>query len=1548
MSAQRRVWGMAAQLYALRSQRNWGLGDFSDLKTLVDLSARAGAGIVGVNPVHALFPHNPPHASPYSPSSRLFLNILYLDVEAVADYAECDAARHRVLDPQFQARLRALRAAELIDYKGAAAAKFEILEQLYLHFRHHHLAKGGQRTQAFRSFQAEGGEALRRQALFEALQQHFFHDDPSIWGWPAWPEPYRDPSGEAVARFAAERSERVEYFEYLQWQAALQLEAAGRRSWEHGLGVGLYQDLALGVDRGGGEAWANQGLYALGASMGAPPDDFNLNGQDWGLPPMIPRRLVDAAYAPFIATLRANMRHAGALRIDHVMGLMRLFWIPAGSMPAAGAYVEYPLEDLIGIVALESRRNRCLVIGEDLGTVPDAMREAMVRYGVLMYRLLYFEKEQDGGFKLPAAYPARALAAVSTHDLPTLGGYWVGDDLDTRARLSLFPSEEARQQQIVTRARDLAQLLVALEREQLLPAEASIHPVAHPGMSAELARAVHVYLARAPSQIMMVRPEDFLGQVEQINVPGSTDQYPNWKRKLPLNIEEWPADPRFMALADALRAERGSAVQPRAQPAAARELPAPLRVPVATYRLQFNHGFTFTQAAELAPYLHELGISHCYCSPYLKARPGSIHGYDIIDHNALNPEIGSREDFERFVTTLKERGMGQILDIVPNHMGVLGSDNGWWLDVLENGQASVYAGYFDIDWEPFNEELRGKVLLPVLGEHYGTVLNNGGLQLGFDGERGEFSIHYVDHRFPIDPREYPRILGHQADRIISRLGTENAQGLEFQSLVTAFGHLPSRSETAPEKVAERNRDKEIHKRHLADLCQRSPDVMRLVSENINEFNGISGDPASFDLLHQLIKAQAFRLAYWRVASDEINYRRFFDINDLAALRMENEAVFEATHRLIFELVAAGKADGLRIDHPDGLNDPGQYFQRLQDRFAAQSPSGGADTETAPPSGRSLYLVIEKILAEFERLPEGWRVHGTTGYRFLNVVNGLFVDNEAEARLDRIYAKFIDERVDFTELLYRCKRLIMRTSLASELTVLANQLGRIAQADRDTCDFTLNSLRDALMEIVACFPVYRSYITATGMSPEDRRYIDWAAAVAKEKSRAADVTVFDFVRDVLTTAIGEGRSPGYRDMVASFAMKFQQFTAPVMAKGVEDTGFYSYNRLVSLNEVGGDPRTFGFTVAAFHGASQDRAANWPHTMVTTSTHDTKRSEDVRARINVLSEMPAIWKLRLSRWSRLNRNRKREVDKRPAPSRNDEYLLYQTLLGIWPLEMPDQKRLHALGERVEAYMLKVVREAKIHSSWINPNSAYEEALRHFVQALLGTVERNPFLADFMPLARVVSRFGMYNSLSQTLIKLVSPGVPDIYQGNELWEFSLVDPDNRRPVDYRQRQLLLQELKTLFSIPPGEVAGRVRGLLDAMEDGRAKLYVTWRALQFRQRWPQLFQKGEYVPLVAEGERARHVVAFARRHESMGVIAVAPRLFAALAGDVEKLPASTEAWGDTAIQIPWLAAGEKLCNVIDGRTFPMQEGEEGRRLPVGPLVADFPVALLQYGIQP
>ena len=551
-----RVWGAALQLYALRSERNWGIGDFTDLATLLAQWGARGAGVVGVNPLHALFPHNPEHASPYSPSSRCFVNVLYLDVEAIPDFAESDEALAQARTPEFQSRLKVLRDADLVDYAGVAQIKLPVLERCFAHFCSRHLASGTPRAQAFRGYQGARAPALRRHALFEALQERFHRENPQVWGWPAWPEAYRDPAAPEVARFAESHAERVEFYEYLQWQAELQLETVGRRAIGLGLGVGLYQDLAVSVDRGGAEAWANQDLYAIAASVGAPPDNFNLRGQDWGLPPLVPERLRAAAYAPFIATLRANMRHAGALRIDHVMALARLFWVPQGGEPRDGAYVHYPFEDLVGIVALESHRNRCMIIGEDLGTVPDEVRATLARVGILSYRVLFFERQQSGEFKPPAEYPADALVTAATHDLPTLAAYWEGRDLALRRELGLFPTEETHQAQVLARAQDRARLLLALEREALLPEGASVDPVSLPEMTRALLRQLQAFLARSPARVLVVQPEDVLGVRAQVNLPGTTGEHPNWRRKLPLALERWPDDERFTGLARALAALR--------------------------------------------------------------------------------------------------------------------------------------------------------------------------------------------------------------------------------------------------------------------------------------------------------------------------------------------------------------------------------------------------------------------------------------------------------------------------------------------------------------------------------------------------------------------------------------------------------------------------------------------------------------------------------------------------------------------------------------------------------------------------------------------------------------------------------------------------------------------------------------------------------------------------------------------------------------------------------------------------------------------------------
>jgi (1->4)-alpha-D-glucan 1-alpha-D-glucosylmutase len=678
-------------------------------------------------------------------------------------------------------------------------------------------------------------------------------------------------------------------------------------------------DLALGAASDGADAWGEPDLYVQGASIGTPPADRDPEGRNLGVLAWHPAGLRDAAFKPFVDALRANMRDAGVLRIDPISGLMRQFLIPAGASPEAGTYVSYPFDDLLGILALESTRDQCLVVGADWGESPDASAETLIAWGILPIQLLYFARDRDGGFLEPSRFAAAAAASASatTHDLPPLAGFWRGADLEQRRTLGLFAEERDYEERVLRRSNDRARLLLALDRAELLPEDHGADPIAVPELTPEHIRALSVYLARTPSRLLLIQTADLLGEDEQVTLTGSGEAYPNWRRRQRLEIESWSDEPTIDGLLAAVRAERGVSIRPSPPPRESeRAGTGGASIPRATYRLQLHAGFGFTAAAELVPCLSRLGISHCYFSPYLQARPGSTHGYDVTAHDRLSPELGSRVDYERLCETITAHGMGQILDMVPNHVGVMGAENHWWLDVLENGPASRYADFFDIDWEPLREELRGKVLLPVLVDHYGNVLDSGELVLVF--AEGAFRVEYYEHQFPIDPREYPRILAPGLDRLCERLGEENRDLVAVASLVTAFGNLPPRRQLDADALTERRRDKELHKQRLAELCTRSADLNWYVQECLREFNGAEDYPADSARLHDLLEAQAYRLAHWRVAADEINYRRFFDINDLAALRMENVGAFEATHRLVLGLIAQGKLAGLRIDHPTGF------------------------------------------------------------------------------------------------------------------------------------------------------------------------------------------------------------------------------------------------------------------------------------------------------------------------------------------------------------------------------------------------------------------------------------------------------------------------------------------------------------------------------------------------------------------------------------------------------------------------------------------------------
>ncbi|XXT22865.1 malto-oligosyltrehalose synthase [Sorangium sp. So ce429] len=1038
------------------------------------------------------------------------------------------------------------------------------------------------------------------------------------------------------------------------------------------------------------------------------------------------------------------------------------------------------------------------------------------------------------------------------------------------------------------------------------------------------------------------------------------------------------------------------------------------RLPRATYRVQLNKDFTFEQARSIVAYLDALGVSDLYSSPFFKARPESLHGYDLVDHNALNPAIGERADLDRLTGELAEHGMGLLLDFVPNHMGVGTSDNAWWNDVLENGPSSLHAPFFDIDWAPLKTELKQKVLLPVLGDHYGRVLERGELKITYEG--GAFVLRYFDHVFPVNPRTFGMVIGPLVPGLTAALGEENDALLELQSILTGLRNLPPRTETQRAKVIERRREKEVLKRRLAALLTDAPNIAAAVQEGVERINGKVGDARSFDPLEALLEEQAYRLSFWRTAAEEINYRRFFDINELAAIRMEHRPVFTEAHRLVFELCEQGQVTGLRIDHPDGLWDPIGYFEELQQgyliercrrRFLAEAesepePRSFLDPKRRPEArfarlepalraalserargegagashvARPMYVVVEKILARGETLPEAWPIHGTSGYDFTAAVGELFVDASSEAPMTAIYERFIGDQLDFETLVYEKKKVILRTALASELNVLTHALNRLTERDRRVRDFTLGSLNEALREVIACFPVYRTYVNekTPTISDHDRVAIGRAVALARRRNPTMEASIFTFVRSVLMLDTTDFLREEDRRPYCDFVMKFQQLTGPVMAKGLEDTSFYIYNRLVSLNEVGGEPERYGASALAFHRGNVQRHRTWPYSMLATSTHDTKRSEDVRARISVLSELPSAWEEALQRAAAAAAPLKAEIEGRLAPDSNEEYLFYQTLLGSLPIEpllgasgdprAPEGDALSAYADRLVDYMRKATKEAKVNTSWIDAQPEYDAAVEAFVRKAVASPD---VVGALLPLARVVAYHGMWGSLSQTLLKLTAPGVPDIYQGNEMWDFSLVDPDNRRAVDYATREKALAALRARWN--GGDVA-LARELCAEARDGRIKLFVTHVALELRRRHPALFgADGAYAPRVVSGDRETHVVAFARRSGAdtsaetsaetsiaRSLVVVAPRFSARLVGGACAPPIG-KVWAGTSVDVePGLYTDLFTGAEIEASPSPSlprdaaatSDQKGGASLPLDRVLSDFPVALLLRAAQ-
>ncbi|MFT4114610.1 malto-oligosyltrehalose synthase [Silvibacterium sp.] len=934
-----------------------------------------------------------------------------------------------------------------------------------------------------------------------------------------------------------------------------------------------------------------------------------------------------------------------------------------------------------------------------------------------------------------------------------------------------------------------------------------------------------------------------------------------------------------------------------------RTLHGQARAPLSTYRLQMHAKFNFADAEQIVPYLRELGIGDVYTSPVFEARPGSMHGYDVARHDRFNPELGGDEGFNRFADTLREAGMGYLMDIVPNHMGV-GNDSVWWQDVLENGRASEYSDYFDIDWNPLKPDMQGKLLLPILGQQYGDELEAKHLQIAI--EDGRAIVRYYDHTMPLAPRSLPLLFPPEQ---CEALGLPDS----FRTLMLEVARIAPHNTADPGHAARRREQlKELKPRLRAALTD--PALKPIFDKVIAEVNGTEGEPHSFDRLHEILEAQPYRLALWKVSSEEINYRRFFDVNDLVGLKMENPAVFADTHCLIRKIIATKQVTGLRIDHADGMFNPRQYLIRLQLLYTASQCLGPDAQPPLAPSGIEqgvreavrgfewntiagpLYVVVEKILEPRESLPKEWPVSGTSGYDFVHFANQVFIQQKNLKKFDQLYATLLGRVPDPEEIIYRAKLQVMQNALASETYVLTNLLSQLAAANRRVRDFTDNTLEAAIRETIACFPVYRTYIDDRGQyTQRDRAFIHHAIVRAKYRSPDIDGSAFDFLEQTLLLHDRDGEAIDEKELY--FALKFQQLTGPVMAKGVEDTAFYAYTRFLSSNEVGSSMKSFGISIETLHASNEERLANSPHAMLGTSTHDTKRSEDVRNRLNVLSELETMWPRLVRRWHRMNAKLLRRIeDGRLAPDPNEEYLIYQTILGAWPWQMHSPEDRRAFVDRLKEYMSKALAEAKINLSWVSPNPEYIAAVHGFVEDLLlpkpGGRETSfvESLSEILPLLRL---FGAVNSLSQVVLKAASPGVPDFYQGTEMWDLSLVDPDNRRPVDYELRRKALSAMKQAE-----DKAELCRELVADVADGRIKLWTVHRALETRRQVAEIFTHGEYVALQASGDAQQQVIAFLRRWKGKTVLVAVPRFTCTRMRNEAKMPLGS-VWGNDALTL-------------------------------------------------
>ncbi len=935
-----------------------------------------------------------------------------------------------------------------------------------------------------------------------------------------------------------------------------------------------------------------------------------------------------------------------------------------------------------------------------------------------------------------------------------------------------------------------------------------------------------------------------------------------------------------------------------------------MHIPASTYRIQFNPNFTFESAQAIVPYLSELGISDLYASPIFKARQGSDHGYDVVDPNQINSALGGREKFAELIGLLQRYQLGWIQDIVPNHMAY-DSENLWLMDVLEHGEDSDYHSYFDIDWNHPYEDIKGRILVPLLGNFFGHCLENGEIQLSY-GESG-LQVNYYDLHLPIRASSHAKLIARDLGRLRQKLGQNHPDFIRLLGILYIFNSI------AEQSSGRLRREQGLFAKSLLWELYSNPDIQQFIDENILFFNGVPGHPESFDALDNLLSEQHYRLSFWKVGAEEINYRRFFTVNELISLRVENKKVFENTHHLIHELISTGKMRGLRIDHIDGLYDPSRYLERLREKMG------------------DVYIAVEKILeleqeyfARFEELPRDWPIQGTSGYDFLNCVNGLFCRREQARRLTEIYVAFTDLPANYEELILDKEQLIIDKNLAGDIQNLAILLKEISRQYRYGRDFTLNGLGRAVRQVLALFPIYRTYVNLEGkLDQRDRVYVE--DAVRRARAFVPQLlNELNFIEKVLLLDFDEYLSQEEQFQWLHFVLKFQQLTSPLMAKGVEDTLLYVFNRFLALNEVGGKPSQSGISASAFHTYCQHQKDYWPHTMNTTSTHDTKRSEDVRSRLMVLSEIPDEWEALVMGWRDLNQDHKVKNTDRLIPDANDEYFLYQTLVGSFPFydyEYP------TYVERIKAYSVKAVREAKVHTAWLRPDTDYEDGFIQFVEKLLDLSEDNLFLKQLKTFHQRISFYGILNSLSQTLLKITAPGLPDFYQGNELWDFSLVDPDNRRPVDFKKRIDWLQDIKCQID---HDITTLLEDLKSNWMDGRLKLFLTRQGLATRTQYLEVYQRGTYQPIDIMGQYHNHVVAFARRLDQDTLITVVPRFFTDLVEPGE-YPLSKSKWDDTSLDLPPELSTFSWLNTLTGERL-----EGGDSVLVGQILQQFPVAIL------